>query len=742
MLRSHHYWMSCVLGLFALAAISHPARAQEWSGPVRGSWIRDGVAQPGDVVLAEPGKPCRVVIRDDAHSAVKQAATFLASDLTQLCGQKIEVATAPPPAGGHVAVRLVTLGDGTELPPEVARGKLEGQWEAYQVVTTAGAVWLVGSDARGTAYAAYRLAEHLGIDPLYHWSGYRPMASERLVMKQANQLTPAPTVKYRGMFHDDEDILPRPFHHAGYPLSVGDVPNEWYARFFETALRLRMNMVAPYTRVHRRFEVQKMASDWGLFYTSHHYDILLSNPHGFTRYKLAEKRGVTGGWDWLKNRDNMIKYWGAGVRENGQLDCIWPVGLRGTDDHPYNFPKDTPVEEQNRVFREVLQAQIAETNKLVPEAKSPPVFHFTLYGEMLEKYLASGGNFNVPENVILIWPDDNDGRIRALPKGPNKWKHGVYYHLAYLWSKVSKQSANLVPANRVADSFKKIVEAGATEYVLVNVSELREFVREARMIAEICWDAEAALGDMPLRAMPEKPLAHVPVHATEPLPPDIPSPSSDRYARWFAAEYFGAAAADDVVEVYRRYEQLLDRSDKAWFGNDKVAGALNSLMAKFAGREFPPAHADTLPALVERAKQYDEAFAIAARARAKMTRAQRQFFHDLVELPLLMDRRPTQAAVLLVRAMSEPDREKAWSLCEEAMAPLEQLELEIKRAEHPPFDQWYRKTWVRHEETALNVHWSYEMLRAFLASGGTERLRRPPEAKIPQEVFVPMIIKD
>src|SRR4029079_15734920 len=75
-----------------------------------------------------------------------------------------------------------------------------------------------------------------------------------------------PTVKYRGMFHDDEDILPRPFEPSGYPDRLGSVPTDAYARYFETALRLRMNMVAPYMRVTRRYEVQKLASDWGLFY--------------------------------------------------------------------------------------------------------------------------------------------------------------------------------------------------------------------------------------------------------------------------------------------------------------------------------------------------------------------------------------------------------------------------------------------------------------------------------------------
>src|SRR3954470_20252948 len=72
-----------------------------------------------------------------------------------------------------------------------------------------------------------------------------------------------PTFTYRGFFHDDEDILPRPFDENGYPLQTGTVPRAWYERFFETALRLRMNMVAPYVRVQRSYDIQKTASDLG-----------------------------------------------------------------------------------------------------------------------------------------------------------------------------------------------------------------------------------------------------------------------------------------------------------------------------------------------------------------------------------------------------------------------------------------------------------------------------------------------
>ncbi|HVV02446.1 MAG TPA: glycosyl hydrolase 115 family protein, partial [Verrucomicrobiae bacterium] len=555
---------------------------------------------------------------------------------------------------------------------------------------------------------------------------------------RVNFFAGSPTVKYRGFFHDDEDILPRPFDYRGYPLYIGNVPLEWYKRFFETALRLRMNMVAPYTRVHRRFEVQKLASDWGLFYTSHHYDVLLSNPFGFHHFNLAEKRGVTGVWDWLSNRSNMLKYWRAGVEENGSLNCLWPVGLRGTDDYAYPFPSGMSTEEQNRIFREVIAAQIEMTRELTPKSQGPPVFTFTLYGEMLDKYLGQGGKFEMPENVILIWPDDNDGRMRSLPRGKNQWRHGVYYHLAY-YGPVTKQSMHVVPPARIANEFKKITESGATEFALVNVSELREFVRGARMIAEICWDAKTALRDTPPLTISTSVLPAVPTALKQPPPPDMPSPSADRYVRWFSQEYFGAAAADDAAEAYRLYDQVLNRSDVQWYAADRVVGALNSLVKKFAGQRFAPARAETIPKLTDLDARCARALAPAERAASRMDRAERQFFFENCELPLRILQRQTRAALLLLQAMDEPDSAKAWSLCENAMPPLEKLETELARAERPPFERWYGETFVRKADSGLDLHRPYKALRAFLSSGGKLAPERQPSGKQNLEPFLPVV---
>jgi hypothetical protein len=395
-------------------------------------------------------------------------------------------------------------------------------------------------------------------------------------------------------------------------------------------------------------------------------------------------------------------------------------------------------QEQNRIFQEVITAQIQETRDLVPESKSPPLFHFTLYGEMLDKYLGGGGKFDMPEEVLLIWCDDNDGRMRALPTDKGKWRHGVYYHLAY-WGPVAKQAMNVVPPKRVAGEFKRIVESGATEYMLLNVSELREFVMGTRMIAEICWDAQTALADTPVTPMPDHVLAHVPTAATQPLPPDAPAPSGDRFIQWWCREYFGEAAAADAAEAYRLHWELIDRWDMQWFAGDRVIGAIDSLNRRALGQPFQPARAETLPTLKKRQQRYQEALKVIERASSRMNREQQQFFHENI-LPLIITALHTDAAILLIEAMAEPDDAKASAMCQAAMKPLEQLEVEILRAERPPFEEWYRPTFIRHQHTGLNPHRPYWALRAFLTSDGKKKLELPPNALRPNlEVFLPLL---
>jgi hypothetical protein len=243
--------------------------------------------------------------------------------------------------------------------------------------------------------------------------------------------------------------------------------------------------------------------------------------------------------------------------------------------------------------------------------------------------------------------------------------------------------------------------------------------------------------------MPGYLLPHVPTAATKPLPPDAPAPSADRFVDWWCHEYFGEPAAADAAQAYRLYGELIHKWDMQWYAADKVAGAIDSLIKKFAGQPFNPARADTLPTLQDRDRRYRDALDVLDRARGKMTPVQRQFFFENCELPLRITARHTQAALLLVQAMAEPDRDKAWAMCEQAMEPLEQLEVEIARAERPPFEGWYRNTYIRHEHTGLNPHKPYLFLRAFLASGGKAKPDLPRSALRPDlDRFLPLLRSD
>jgi hypothetical protein len=386
------------------------------------------------------------------------------------------------------------------------------------------------------------------------------------------------------------------------------------------------------------------------------------------------------------------------VLENRDFDVIWPVGMRGTSDRPYLFPPGTSDSVKARVFHEAIGAQVGMVRELLPPGKTP-LFHFTMYTEMLDLYRRNPAAFDLPDDVIIVWPDDNNGHMRGLPTDLGRWKHGVYYHLAYLGGNLSKQLTHIVTPATVAEEFQRIVASGSTEFMLVNVSELRDYVMGARMIADIVWDAPAVYA------------------AADP---------AGRFTGWWAREYFGAPAADAVQAAYGRYFTLLDAPDRLWYAADAIQALLDRLYARVAGQAYPPVSADTLAHLQARSRQLDSALAVEARAEGQLSGTAQRLFATDVALGLLADARQTEAALKLEEALRAPEATTMWRLAWEARAPLEQLEATLLWGEYPPFDLWYHETWIRSQFARNNPHRSYMLLRAFLTSEG--RVRPMPPA--------------
>lgn len=651
-----------------LLAINVPsARADGpglWNGMRRGAWLRlpDAPAIPGEVTLVgaagstEP--PLVLVVAGNEDSCVHYAAECLAGDIEKITDVRPEIVSRAP-GGNRPFVQIETT-------PE---SRSEGRWEAYDIMVGEGGVRIHGSDPRGTAFGVYELCERIGVDPLYLWTGYTPLKARPLRLRPIRYTQDPPAVRYRGLFHDDEDILPRPRTANGAPDHNGTVPLEWYSRYFETALRLRMNMVAPWVRTNRYFDVQKLASERGLYYTSHHYDTLLSDPYHFTRGSmLAKQRGVKPEWDWVTNRDGLIRYWQGGLDENKNLHAIYPIGMRGTEDYSYRFPKEWTADQKIAAYNEALRTQADMVHHSLPKDREP-LMHFTMYTEMLPFYQT--GKLKVPSEAIVVWPDNNDGVMRGLPTKEelSANRHGVYYHLAYLGSPtITKQTHQTVSLDRIGKEFRGIFAAGASEFCLVNVSELREYVLGTRYIADICWNGAPAIQE---------------------------DDSPDRFLSWWCREYFGDAAAPAAASAYKGYFALLPMPDVLGFGAGKCLGAETSLQKKLKGETFAPARSDTLLQLEARRKSQADLKARIDEAAKQIPfpEAQRFFFENL-GLAADIDRLPTEAAIDLVNAMSEPDRDRSYSLCLQALVPLDTLETELRRAERWPFEGWYGPSWI------------------------------------------------
>ena len=174
----------CLFLLLGALSIQAAAQIAPWTTSLRGSWVQTGPAAQGDLTLAGRDGTAEIVVAGNETAAVRQAAAFLACDIEKISGKTPPVVDRPERRSSQYPARNP---GNAEMPAAIDAAAMRGQWESYRIVTAGRVVWLVGSNPRGTAFAAYTLSERLGIDPLYIWTGYLPAAS-RPARTQAHQL--------------------------------------------------------------------------------------------------------------------------------------------------------------------------------------------------------------------------------------------------------------------------------------------------------------------------------------------------------------------------------------------------------------------------------------------------------------------------------------------------------------------------------------------------------------------------
>lgn len=481
-----------LLAVILLSALGFCGRAATANGESR--WVST-TYRKGDFKLVYDGRAADIVISKDDFKVVRIAASDLRSDIQRVSGMQPKMLMETSQVSGH-AVLAGTLGHSPLLDALVRAGKLDvsrlrGQWESFIIATVPlplpnvqlGLV-VVGSDRRGTAFALYELSQAIGVSPWYWWADVTPPRRTSLVVSAGTHRYGPPSVQYRGIFLNDEDWGLQPWAAKTFEPEVGDIGPKTYARIFELLLRLKANTVWPAmhecTRAFNLYPQNKlMADDYAIVMGSSHAEPMLRN-------NVSEWKGKPEDYNYLKNAEGVRHYWDERVAENGRFENVYTLGMRGIHDSAMQGPKTS--QERITVLEQIFAAQRAMLAQHVDSdvTKIPQIF--VPYKEVLTDYK---NGLRVPDDVTIVWPDDNFGYIRYFPTAEERARaggFGVYYHISYLGRPLSYLWLETTPPALIWEEMSKAYDYGARKFWMLNVGDLKPGEIGIEFFMQVAWD--------------------------------------------------------------------------------------------------------------------------------------------------------------------------------------------------------------------------------------------------------------
>ena len=369
--------------------------------------------------------------------------------------------------------------------------ELRGTWERYAIDTKDENLYITGSDARGLAYGVFHVSEAIGVNPWYWFADVVvDKAHNRVFDYSENFVSQSPTIKYRGVFINDEDWGLKTWASLNYEKDLGDIGPKTYDRVCELVLRLKGNMLAPAMHTctgafYSHPESQKIADKWGIMITTSHCEPLLFNNAAPSEWDKARD----GEWNYETNSATILKKLDDRIRETARYDNIYTMGMRGLHDeamHGPSTPKDR-ARTLEKVFAE--QRAILAKYKKTKAEKLPQIF--VPYKETLDIYDAG---LRVPDDVTIVWPDDNYGymkRVSNATERQRKGGSGVYYHISYLGTPHDYLSLPSTAPMLMYYELKKAYEAGADRYWLLNVGDIKPGELETQMFMDMAYNFKA-----------------------------------------------------------------------------------------------------------------------------------------------------------------------------------------------------------------------------------------------------------
>ncbi|RYE26903.1 MAG: hypothetical protein EOP45_02965, partial [Sphingobacteriaceae bacterium] len=416
--------------------------------------------------------------------------------------------------------------------------KVRGKWETFSIAVVNNpfpkvkqALVICGSDKRGTAFGVFELSRRMGISPFVWWADVTPAHHDAVFISPGKSIEGPPSVKYRGVFLNDEDWGLRPWAAKKMDIDKKDIGPKTYAHVFELLLRLKANYLWPAMHPGTKAfwyypQNPELARKYAIIMGSSHHEPMLRDTEFEWNENFKEEYGKEhGDWRYDTNKEEIYRFFDDRVKQSVNNDAIYTVGMRATKDGGMAGPSTTEgkvkiLEEVIHDQREILTKRLGKPANEVPQVFCP-------YKEVLPLYRAG---MKLPDDVIITWVDDNHGYIRQLPNLKEQKRSGgsgVYYHFSYWGTPQDYLWLCSTPPSLTSYEMTKAYHFNARKMWVFNVGDLKPAELETQFAMDLAWNVE--------KWSPEK---------------------ASRYPYAWAAETFGAPYAEQIASIKATYYRL------------------------------------------------------------------------------------------------------------------------------------------------------------------------------------------
>lgn len=468
--------------------------------------------------LIGKGHPCGVECSLHESDAVKIAVANLKTDLQKVFGETVWAKDLSNEAAedcenitkAKIVIRTLPAGctemaDGADT---IACGvwKEDGtpRKEAYSMCVKENTLYITGAERRGTIYGIYDFCQRIGVSPWYFWADVPVRTREEFELEDGYTFCDYPTVEYRGIFINDEEELEVWVQNY---LGEETIGVKAYEKIFELLLRLKANYIWPAMHVNSfnvKVENGALAEKMGIVVGTSHCDMLMrSNNREWVPW--IAKKGYEGvKYDYSipgRNREVLQEYWRESVEQNRDFEVCYTIGMRGI--HDSGFEVETLA---GLTGEELKQAKIALLQQVMTDQQEilrstlgrDTMMTFVPYKEVLPLY---DGGLEVPEDITLVWANDNYGHIRRYPsekEQKRKGGNGIYYHNSY-WAPPGLSYVFLcsIPLAHTANELRKAYAEGVRKLWVMNVGAMKPLEQEIEFFLRLAWeiDKDNALTD-------------------------------------------------------------------------------------------------------------------------------------------------------------------------------------------------------------------------------------------------------